>query len=113
MNAKEFVERFIMHDSLIDAMNVDDGNATVTMTVDFAFWMQKEYRDGDPETGLLYVTFRNVTKLECSDELPFGDISILKVTEEEGNLRFAIMNDMTNDYYNLLIRAESIDVNTM
>ena len=113
MNAKEFVERFIMHDSLIDAMSVDDGNATVTMTIDFAFWMQKGYCEGDPETGLLAVTFRNVTKLECPDELPFGDISILRVTEEEGSLRFAIMNDMTDDYYNLLIKAESIEVNTM
>ena len=112
MNAKEFVERFIMHDCLIDAMSVDDGNATVTMTIDFAFWMQKGYRDGDPETGLLAVTFRNVTKLECPDELPFGDISILRVTEEEGSLRFAIMNDMTDDYYDLLIKAESIEVNT-
>ena len=112
MNAKEFVEQFIMHDSLIDAMSVSDDDTTVTMTIDFAFWMQKGYREGDPETGLLKVTFHNVTKLECPDEIPFGEISILKVTEDDGNLRFAVMNDMTDDYYDLLIRAESIEVYT-
>ena len=110
MNAKEFVSGYIMHDSIIDAIKVDQERKAITMMIDFAFWMQREYQEGNPETGPLAIIFHNVTEYECPEALPFGEISILKVSEEDGRIQFAILNDMTDDYYDLFIKAESIEV---
>ncbi len=38
MNANEFVSKYILHDSLIEAMSIRD-DKTIIMTIDFAFWM--------------------------------------------------------------------------
>ena len=113
MKTNEFVNNYIMHDSLIESIRTESDNTTVIMIINFAFWMQKGYKETDPETGLLKVTFHNVSEFVCPDDLPLNETSILKTSVENERVRFAVLNDMTDDYYDLYIKATDIDVQPM
>jgi len=61
VNARDFAEKYIMHDSLINSVEVLNEGNTIVMSTDFAFWMQKGYNETDPETGTLKITFCDVS----------------------------------------------------
>ena len=43
MTLKEFEAKYYLHDSFIERLNYDTSNATLTLVINFAFWMQKDY----------------------------------------------------------------------
>lgn len=112
MTNKEFVENYIMHDSLIDSIETDN-DGVVRMVIDFAYWMQKDFVEGNPETGPLTVVFNNVSRFECPKDLPLSEISILKTSIEEDAVKFALLNDMTNDCYDIIIVTSNIEIQPM
>ena len=110
MNAETFVENYIMYDSLIDKVEADSAAKTVVMLIDFAFWMQKDYVEGEPETGVLKVTFSNVSQCIMPSYADWQAVSILETRIEEDAVLFALLNDMTDDYSEIRIKAGSVTV---
>ena len=104
----EFVNKYYMHDSLIDYISYE--NSTVSMTIDFAFWMQNWYVQGNPETGPLKLEFKNVSFYQCPDQIPLDEVSILEISIEDDILKFALLNDMTDEYLEIKIAASEVIV---
>ncbi len=110
MTGSEFVANYIMHDSLIDSVVVQDDGTRVVLVIDFAFWMQEGYKESDPETGMIKVTFNDVSYYSIPDDADWNEISILETHLENGQVKFALMNDMTDDYLEIIIESSSVDV---
>lgn len=51
MTLKEFAANYYLHDSFIESLTYDTANAILTLTINFAFWMQKDFREGEEEKG--------------------------------------------------------------
>ncbi len=110
MTGSEFVANYIMHDSLIDSVDVQEDGTRVVIIIDFAFWMQNGYRESDPETGAIRVTFNDVSNYDVPEDADWNEISILETSLENGRIKFALMNDMTDDYLEIIIESSSVDV---
>ena len=82
MTRTEFVSAFNLHDSLIENVKITGAGTTIEMEIDYAFWMQDNYREGDPETGLITVIFKNVSRYTMPSDIDWGETSILEMKEE-------------------------------
>ena len=110
MTPETFVNRYDFHDSIIDSVTTENNGTVVRMIIDFAFWMQEDYREEHAETGPLAVSFSDITEYECPDQLPLEEISILKASLQDNIIIFALLNDITDEYYEIRINARSITV---
>ena len=110
MVGSEFIRKYFMHDSLIDGVEVYNDGTKVVIMIDFAFWMQEDYNETDPETGPIKVTFNNVTSYDIPKSIDWNEISILETQIEDGRIKFALINDMTDDYLEINIASDSVDV---
>ena len=110
MTIKEFVANYYMHDSLIDKAEILENGSTIILWIDFAFWMQEWYNENDPETGIIKVTFHGVSGYTIPENVNWNEISILNMDMEEDGVKFALSNDMTDDYLEISINADSVSV---
>lgn len=110
MSIQEFINKYNLHDSLIDTVSYNCDENIVEMHLDFAFWMQEWYSDNMDETGVLKVMFNNVTVFDCPQEAPWEQISIIQASANEDGIKVALMNDITDDYLEINIKCDSITV---
>lgn len=61
MTLQEFRAKYYLHDSSIEKIDFDAENKTLTLTIEFCFWMQNRYDKTTPKNGLIAVTFENVS----------------------------------------------------
>ena len=108
MTKEDFVANFIMHDSLIDKVEILENGSTIVLWIDFAFWMQNGYNETDPETGTLKVTFFDVTNYEIPKNVNWDEVSILDMKLAGDHIRFELINDMTDDYLEININADHV-----
>jgi len=113
MNAKAFITSYILHDSIIDKIEIVDSGCSIVMWVDFAFWMQNGYNEYDPETGVLKITFSNVSAYVIPGEVEWNAISILDARAVGDNIIFSLMNDMTDEYMEISINSDNVTVEPM
>lgn len=113
MNLNDFVNNYILHDSLIDKIELLGDNTTIVLWLDFAFWMQKDYNETAPETGILKVTFSDVSSYLIPENVNWNEISILETTIENGNIKFLLINDMTDEPLEIIICAGNVTTETI
>lgn len=113
MTGKEFVEKYNLHDSLIDRVDICEEGSLIILWLDFAFWMQTGYHDCDPETGTLKVSFTNVSNYEIPDDVDWNEISILEATIENNAIKLALLNDVTDQYLEIVISASEVEAEVM
>ena len=113
MTAEEFVKKYVLHDSLIDDVYVDNNDGKVTIKIDFAFWMQEDYEESEPETGIVNVIFDGVSYIEIPQEVDWNEISISEARIEGDMIKFELMNDVTDDYLEILILAQNVSFETI
>ena len=111
MTIQDFVTKYNLHDSLIDAVLYNGDANTVEMHINFAFWMQEWYTEDMDETGILKVMFNNVNLFDCPNDVPWEQISIIQATVKGDTIKFALMNDITDGYLEIMIKCNSISVN--
>lgn len=110
MKLKEFEDRYFFHDSFIESMNYDKDKASLTLIINFAFWMQNDFVKGDEENGLLEVTFHNVKSYECKDGDPTGDfVGILTTDVDQDTFVFNLLDDASSNFMKLRITATSVE----
>lgn len=110
MTAHNFIEKYNLHDSLIDTVNYNQANATVNLQIDFAFWMQSWYTEKYPETGTINVVFRSVKAFNCPSDVDWSPISILRAVCEGETIKIFLMNDMTDDCFEMAVDAADVEV---
>jgi hypothetical protein len=108
MTAQEFVRKYILHDSLIESVEVLSGGKTIVLMIDFAFWMQPGYNTANPETGTLKVTFDDVSECSIPENVKWNEISILDAVASGNTVKFSLMNDMTDACSELTICSNRI-----
>lgn len=69
MTLQEFRRQYYLHDSSIEKIDFDAENKTLTMKIEFCFWMQNWYDKTTPKNGLIAVTFENVSLFEYDDDI--------------------------------------------
>lgn len=111
MTLKEFEVKYYLHDSFIESLNYDTSNATLTLVINFAFWMQKDFVEGDEENGLIEVTFRNVENYACEGGDPAGDfVGILNAVVDEDKIVISLLDDENEAYIEMKITSGAVDV---
>lgn len=111
MTLKEFEANYYLHDSFIESLNYDAANAKLTLVINFAFWMQKDFVEGEEENDLLEVAFRNVTSYTCNGGDPTGDsVGILNTAVNEDCIVISLLNDENGAFFEMKITAAAVDV---
>lgn len=111
MKIIDFANDYNLHDSFIKSVKKDDNNHTVTLIINFAFWMQKDYVEGAPENGVIKVAFKNVQKYQCEEGDPAGAfVGILKAEYKDGSLVIGLLDDESVTYFDLVITADEVTV---
>ncbi len=115
MYIKDFVGKYNLHDSYFEEVNYVQSENRLTMLIDFAFWMQNDYVEGEPESGILQVTFHCVKLYACPDGDPCGDfVGILESkVSEQGGCIISMADDMKNSYFEMQIYANDVSVTAM
>lgn len=104
MTIYELLNTYYLHDSLVEKILYE--NNTVELTIDFCFWMQEGYREGDPETGIIHLRFLDVRNMSG----PIGNIndySILETDYHDRCFSLLLMDDFNNTCYELKIISSS------
>lgn len=115
MTIKEFVDRFYLHDSGVQEIKKIKDDKIIEMYVDFCYWMQDDYQDGDKENGNVKFVFYDVELFEIHyfdiEDHSFDDDCILECCIEKDNtLLFKMMKDIIGKYYEIRIAAGSVEV---
>ncbi len=111
MNIIDFANEYYLHDSFIKSVEKDDNNNTVTLNINYAFWMQKDYVEGTPENGVIKVIFKNVQKYQCEGGDPAGAfVGILNAEYKDGSLVISLLDDESVTCFDLVITADEVTV---
>ena len=109
MTIFELQRTYYFHDSLLDNIEIDREQSTVTMIIDFCFWAQEDYKESDPETGIIKLSFSGVDyfpKLEGE----IGSYSIIKTTcTYDSTWIVSALDDETDVWYSIEIRAKNVE----
>ncbi|MBQ7172422.1 MAG: hypothetical protein IJR89_09130 [Clostridia bacterium] len=110
MTINELQNKYYFHDSLLDEVIIDKQHATVSLRIDFCFWAQNGYKDEDPETGMIVLSFTGVKKYpEIEGEL--DSYSILKTScLQDDTWLMVTLDDETDTCYELSISADKVTV---
>ena len=109
MNIKNFLATYDLHDSLITKITHNDD--IVNFELEFCYWRQEGYKDGEPETGIIELRFTNVQRFENGIQL--GDIdyySILEARIENDTIILNILDDFNDAYYTISLEAKEVIV---
>lgn len=83
----------------------------ILLLIDFAFWMQESYKDGEPENGIIQVEFQDVDQYLCEGGDPTGAfVGILGSEYSDGAFILKLLDDETNEYFEMNIKASSVTV---
>lgn len=109
MTLQEFQSKYNFHDSFFESMKYDEHNAELVLIINFAFWMQKDFPDGNEENGLLKVTFHNVTDYKCKGGDPSGNfVGILNTASDGDTFIFNMFDDESGDFIELSIKSPDV-----
>lgn len=107
MNIEELVERYYFHDSLIENILYIPDQNKVVMLIDFCFWLQPSGNPGSKETGMIELTFSEV-ELYKNQVTSYESDSILEVHAKNNEIVFCNLNDSTQCYYEVVIKAQAV-----
>ncbi len=110
MTGNEFVANYIMHDSSIENLKISNNRTEVILDIYFAFWMQDNYNESDPEMGTIKVTFHDVSEYEIPDNVGWDSISILSTSIENGCIKFSLTDDSPTGYFEMKIKSDNVTI---
>ena len=111
MTIESFVKHYNLHDSYITSSEYSADSCHLRLLIDFAFWMQASYKEGEPENGVIRVDFHAVDQYLCEEGDPAGAfVGILGSEYNDGLLIIKLLDDETNEYFEMQIKAGSVNV---
>ncbi len=67
MQLEDFIANYNLHDSLLEECIYAKEEGKLTLLIDFCYWAQSAYKDGEAETGLVTVIFYDVSAFKRDD----------------------------------------------
>ena len=90
MTIKEFIKKYNLHDSLLESITYDEIGSRVTLSIDFCYWQQEDYEEGENETGMILVKF--------------------EISSVDDEITLTVFNDIMNDNVDIIIKADNVSV---
>jgi hypothetical protein len=103
-----FLKKYNLHDSLLEKIDVYPEQQTLVLTVDYCYWQQNEYRDGEAETGIVIITFSGVKEFFCDDHEINSDEIIACTDDGDDRLMIQVASDITGNVHTLIVSAEDV-----
>lgn len=112
MTIKELFENYEFHDSLINKIEFNKEKRTLSMNIELCNYEQRNYKESDDETSIVDFIFEGCdTYNDLVGEL--DAYSILEtVLNSDNQITFNVMDDFSNEYYELHISAKKVEVIT-
>ncbi len=113
MTINEFIQKYNLHDSLLEKVDYDEKNKSVKLEIDFCYWQQLDYTDDMPETWIITIEFIGVNKFDFTPYQINSD-EIVEISHNEKNeIALTVMNDISGKYMDLIIHADDVTVKTI
>ena len=114
MTLYELANKYNFHDSLLEKVVYNEKNKLLKMEIDLCNWQQQWYKDGESETELISIIFKDVIKADIS-ELPLNSDEIIEVIllNDIANtigLQIVAFNDINNTLHTFKIYADDVRV---
>ena len=109
MTINEFVNKYNLHDSLLESVTYDENTKKVILSIDFCYWQQEDYQDDANETGMIVVEFDGVEALNYHPYQINSD-EIVEVLQEDNAITLTVFNDILNDNVDITITAKNVFV---
>ena len=113
MTLKEFEKEYCLHDSYIESMQYNEDKATLSLIINFAYWMQANYVEGEEETGLIEVSFSQVTGYSCEGDPAGRFVGILNAEALGDSFVIRLLDDMSLQYMEFIIHAADVNVKNL
>ena len=112
MIISDFIKNFNLHDSVLDKCVYNKYLNELSFEIDFCYWAQEKYKDGEPENGIIDVTFLDVSDFHRDDyEIDNDSIINLKETEP-GKIILTVETD-TGDIHIFSFTALSVKIKAL
>ena len=110
MTLSELNKKYNFHDRFIDSIHYEKLRSEVTLKIELCNWMQRDYREGEPETSEVQFVFSGIKDWEG----PSGDFSEMTVLKtellSENQFAFMLSDLCSHEYHELIIAAEEVNV---
>ncbi len=80
------------------------------LTIDFCYWQQDNYKEGDLETGIIKLIFNGLKEFNFIKYKINSDEIISASTDESGKLILKVYNDLNENCYEWIIIADNIEI---
>lgn len=109
MKLTDFKKRYNLIGSLLENIIVDKVINLVTLEIDFCYWQQTDFVDGDKETGMVELRFSECVDCDISDHKINSD-EIVKVEVVGNTIDICVESDLTNDYHHIVISSSNVEL---
>jgi hypothetical protein len=109
MTINEFVKQHNLSGSLLESISVNDSEKSLCLEIDYCYWKQANYHEGDEETAILLFSFENCSSYSFDDHTINSD-EIVKAEIVDDGLDICVESDLTGDYHHIIINAQNITV---
>ena len=107
MTISEFVKRHNLTGSLLEKISVNDNEKSLCLEIDYCYWQQANYHEGDEETGIVIFKFENCTSYAFDDHTLNSD-EIVKVETLDNGLDICVESDLTGEYHHIRINCSNV-----
>ncbi len=107
MTIKEFINKVYLIGSLLEKVSYDKATNTACLEIDFCYWQQSTFKDGEKETGIVLIEFSDCST--CTyDNYKINSDEIVKVELLNNSINICVESDVTGTYHNIQICANSV-----
>ena len=107
MSIKDFLKKHNLIGSLLESIAVDSEDSSVCLEIDYCYWQQSDYNEGDEETGIVFFKFENCTSYSFDEHLLNSD-EIVKVENIDDEIDICVESDITGEYHHIKINCLNV-----
>lgn len=109
MKLIDFKRKYNLIGSLLESIIIDKSINSVTLEIDFCYWQQADFVDGDRETGMVELSFFECYDCDISNHKINSD-EIVKVEVIDNTIDICVESDVTNDYHHIVISSSNVEM---
>ena len=108
MTINELLDKYHFHDSTIEEITYYISNGKLEFIIDFCYWLQNGYSDGDKENGLVKLCFSSVDDYEWKTGV-IDSFAILEIDIEDSTVKMNILDAFNNKFYEIQFTFKSFE----
>lgn len=108
MTLTDFKSKYNLVGSLLENITTNKELDSITLEIDFCYWQQTDFVDGNKETGMIELCFSECSQSEISNHKINSD-EIVKVEVADNTIDICVESDITNDYHHIFISALNVE----